>query len=168
MQGSSLPVQHFSRKKDSSMRLWTMDQREWQTVAPFVDTLVLPVCPVELKEKRLFLDLAKGIERIADGLESRLAGRILLLPPVYYVPQNPDVLKSYFEEIIKDMKETGFDHLVVVGAEEPDRPADGDGQGPVKILWHTTGKEIETGTDAWEEELEKLYNDILNLWQSHS
>ncbi|WP_164491692.1 DUF2487 family protein [Staphylospora marina] len=143
------------------MRLWTIDHAEWQKAALFVDTLLLPVCPFELREKRLFLDAGKRMERLAAAVEAKLAGRVLLLPPLHYVPRDGDVWNSVFQGILEDIRSAGFDFLVIVGHGLPD-PDFAEKPEPVRVLVHRPEEDASV-----EEASERLYGKILDLWQRY-
>ena len=66
------------------MRLTEMRQDEWTKVAPYVDTLCLPVYRTAFSEKRIRLEERRVVEAVADRVERALTGRLLLLPAIAY------------------------------------------------------------------------------------
>ncbi|MBH8601301.1 DUF2487 family protein [Thermoactinomyces sp. CICC 23799] len=151
------------------MRLDQINQDGWKEVAAFVDTLCLPVASVRIEEKELDIKNGKMVQYFAEELEKTLTGRLLLLPSVSYTGQNPEVFKSYFHEIIKDIRQSGFNYLVIV--------CDGKLKALVEecfaeedenLLFYAMELSPETTRSEMEEESRKLYEKVLELWQHQS
>lgn len=151
------------------MRLDQINQDGWKEVAAFVDTLCLPVASVRIEEKELDIKNGKMVQYFAEELEKTLTGRLLLLPSVSYTGQNPEVFKSYFHEIIKDIRQSGFNYLVIV--------CDGKLKALVEecfaeedenLLFYAMELSPEITRSEMEEESRKLYEKVLELWQHQS
>jgi hypothetical protein len=151
------------------MRLDQINQDGWKEVAAFVDTLCLPVASVRIEEKELDIKNGKMVQYFAGELEKTLTGRLLLLPSVSYTGQDPEVFKSYFYEIIKDIRQSGFNYLVIV--------CDGKLKALVEecfteedqnLLLYAMELSPEATQSEMEEESRKLYEKVLELWQHQS
>ena len=64
------------------MRLSTMRREEWAKVAPYIDTLCLPVYRIAFSEKQIQLEEKRVVEEVAGRVERALTGRLLLLPAI--------------------------------------------------------------------------------------
>ncbi|MBH8584879.1 MULTISPECIES: DUF2487 family protein [Thermoactinomyces] len=151
------------------MRLDQINQDGWKEVAAFVDTLCLPVASVRIKEKELDIKNGKMVQYFAEELEKTLTGRLLLLPSVSYTGQNPEVFKSYFHEIIKDIRQSGFNYFVIVyDGRLKALVEESYGENKQNLLFHAMELSPEATQSEMEEETRKLYEKVLELWQHQS
>jgi hypothetical protein len=162
----------FFGKKGKKMKWKSMNQEEWKDVAAFVDTLILPIHSVELRDKQVGIENSRLIEWIAESLEQKLTGRVLLLPAISYIGQNHDVFKMYLNEIIKEINHSGFYYLVLITNRDRAFLADWLGeyspQGFFKAIHHAVDLGGEGTEDHWDWEEEALYQKVLEMWQNRS
>lgn len=156
-------VEHFNlEKRMMNVNLMTMSDREWQEVSTFVDTLCIPISGVSIKQKQIFTQQSRLLERVATSLEKRLKGRILLLPAISYIGQNHEVFMAYFNEIIREMKDSGFYHLVIVSTESLSIC---DSNQQINTLTHQVNLEDTATDEELEEAVDLLFQDVLHMWQ---
>ena len=82
------------------MRLTEMRQDEWTKVAPYVDTLCLPVYRTAFSEKRIRLEERRVVEAVADRVERALTGRLLLLPAIAYEGGDREAFRAYLGSLM--------------------------------------------------------------------
>ncbi|TCS93377.1 DUF2487 family protein [Hazenella coriacea] len=145
------------------MELMTMSDRDWQEVSPFVDTLCIPVSGIRIQQKQIFVQQSRLLERVATSLEKKLKGRILLLPTISYIGQNHEVFMAYFNEIIKEIKDSGFYHLVIVSTESLSVC---DPSQQIKVLTHQVNLEDTATDEQLEQAVHLLFQDVLQMWQN--
>jgi len=155
------------------MRWKHMNENEWKEVAAFVDTLLIPIHSLQLRDKMVGAKQSRLIESVAEELERSLTGRILLLPSISYIGQNPDVFKAYISEIIKEMNQSGFYYLVMVTDRDhcflEDWLMTEPPSGFLSTVCHVVNSSEEQYDDeALEAERELLYEKVLHMWQNHS
>ncbi|MFC7442111.1 DUF2487 family protein [Laceyella putida] len=155
------------------MILKGIDREQWRSVAAYVDTLLLPIAPVKLVHKELHVDVSAPIDELASDLEEKLTGRLLLLPGISYIGQNQEVFKSYINEIIKEMVNSGFTYLIMLAdrtqttilAEVQEAFAEQTG---LNIMIHTVESSEREPEAGLERTKEQLYQKVLEMWQNHS
>jgi hypothetical protein len=151
------------------MRWNTLNPDEWKKAAPFVDTLCLPVYSFTLKEKQPDRMRSDTLEEVAARLETLLAGRLLLLPAVPLISGNREVMFSYLREIIRDMNDSGFLHLVIL-ADRTLGLEEAFAEQEVAGLFRATVVEVDTEkahtSDDLASEVDRCYSRILDMWQS--
>lgn len=146
------------------MRLTTLRQEEWTKVAPYVDTLCLPVYRLFLSEKRIHLEERRIVEGVADRVERSLAGRLLLLPAIAYEGGDREAFRAYLGSVLADLVRSSFHHFVVVLPEELAEAAKGLG----KITVHPLPVREEAAEDEIDEWALALQERIVGLWQGLS
>jgi hypothetical protein len=156
------------------MILKGIDREQWGSVAAYVDTLLLPISPVRLTGKMLQVDESLFIDELANDLEEKLRGRLLLLPAISYIGQNPEVFKPYINEIIKEMANSGFTYLILLADRahaailEDLQEAFAEKTGLV-IITHTVEQGEQEGREAHlEQAKDQLYQKVLEAWQNHA
>jgi len=144
------------------MRLTTLNQEEWTKVAPYVDTLCLPVCRISFSEKQIHLEEKRIVEEVTGRVEKALAGRLLLLPAITYEGgDNREVFRNYMNGVLTNLLRSAFHHILVVLPEDlADAVEDHE-----RVMYHplpvregATEEEI----DGW---VETLWKRIIDLWQ---
>jgi hypothetical protein len=160
----------FDGKKESTMKLVTLKHSEWQQVAPYVDTLILPVYQVEIQEKRLYVEKGKQLERVVSTLENRLAGRVLLLPAISYIGHNRFTFSSYMMEVVKAFSQSGFTYLILVvdgtiGLDEEWNHEEGQ---LLKTIHISLQLEDQMTSEEIEDQVGNIYQQILDIWQNVS
>jgi hypothetical protein len=137
------------------MRLLEQTKEGWSSVATYLDSLLLPVYRYKLKEKQLHLTEANLIEYIAEELEKRLIGRVLLLPAVALLGEHGQSLQQIVTTASAELGKSGFhfSFLVIIEGTLDQFP---EGFYPLVV-----NKDVDRDL-----ELERLYEEILNIWQS--
>ncbi len=139
------------------MRLLEQDITNWSSVAPFLDTICLPVYRYELVQKELQVEEAYLIEYITEELEKRLIGRMLLLPACSFIGEDDRLLTHTIACIRKELGNSGFHYAFLVILEGSWSKEIEDFEG-INIL------SIKKDVDK-EIELERVYQEILEQWQ---
>lgn len=151
------------------MRLTQMNPAEWKEVAAFVDTLCLPVTSIRIQEKEIQMENGEMVQYFAEELEKNLTGRLLLLPSISYTGQNPEVFKSYLNEIIKDIRQSGFYYFVfILDGSLKDLIQEYSNEDYQNILLYSMDLSKDATQSEIEEESKKLYQKVLELWQHQS
>lgn len=151
------------------MRLTQMNPAEWKEVATFVDTLCLPVTSIRIQEKEIQMENGEMVQYFAEELEKNLTGRLLLLPSISYTGQNPEVFKSYLNEIIKDIRQSGFYYFVfILDGSLKDLIQEYSNEDYQNILLYSMDLSKDATQSEIEEESKKLYQKVLELWQHQS
>lgn len=137
------------------MRLLEQTEEAWSNVAPYLDSLLLPVYRYKLEEKQLQLTEADLIEYIAEELEKRLIGRVLLLPAFTLLGDNVRALEQIVTSASMELVHSGFHYsfLVIIEGTLDEVP---EGFYPLFV-----NKDADRDL-----ELERLYEEILSVWQS--
>jgi hypothetical protein len=146
------------------MRLSTMLQEEWTKVAPYIDTLCLPVYRVSFLEKKMQLGEKRVVEEVVERVERALTGRLFLLPAIAYEGRDREAFISYINSVLADLARSAFHHLVVVLPEDLAETIDGRGNITVHPL-PVREEATETEIDEWAEALKKR---VIGLWQMAS
>ncbi|MCS1351000.1 YpiF family protein [Mechercharimyces sp. CAU 1602] len=97
------------------MKLANVNNEEWNTFAPYVDTILLPVARLGFHEKELHSS-EQVIEEIAGEVEQELQGRLLLMPTISY-GKDLSTLQLYIRSIVEEWKSSSFYHIVILAAE---------------------------------------------------
>ncbi|PRX40059.1 uncharacterized protein DUF2487 [Planifilum fimeticola] len=146
------------------MQLTTMHQEEWTKVAPYVDTLCLPVYRLFLSEKQIHLEERRIVEAVAERVERALTGRLLLLPAIAYEGGDREAFRAYLSSVLAELVRSAFHHFVVILPEELAEAAEDRGKitvHPLPVREEATEEEI----DEWAEVLQER---IVGLWQGVS
>jgi len=154
------------------MRLSKMNMEEWAGVAAYIDTLLIPVYSMNIKDKQIEWASARIVEQVSSELERRLAGRVLLLPPIPFLGDNREVLFSFLGDMLKQLGHSGFTYQIVVADMPPGSALSESGNDhpapSAEVLYHL----IETDSTSMEEtidrEVEQLYQKVIDLWQPTS
>lgn len=151
------------------MILKGIDQQQWGSIAPYVDTLLLPIAPVKLAAKELHLDAGLLIDELASDLETKLTGRLLLLPSIFYIGEDRELFASYLNRIVTEMLDSGFTYLILLAdqtladllseVEEVFKEATG-----LRMLIYTVELSEEEPTTELEPAKEELYQKVLQMW----
>ena len=140
------------------MRLLEQKEANWSTIAPYLDTLLLPVYRYQLEDKHLQLEEAGKIEYITEKLEKRLIGRVLLLPAYSIIGKNNLLLENMISDLNKELVHSGFHYTFLVILEE---------NGVTNHLDTSMANILSVKKDADSEtELERLYEEVITIWQS--
>lgn len=144
------------------MRLTTLRQEEWEKVAPYIDTLCLPVYRITFSEKQIQLEERRIVEEVAERVEKALAGRLLLLPAITYEGgDDREVFRNYMNSVLSELLRSSFHHLVVVLPEDLAEAA----EDRERVMYHP----LPVRDDATEEEIDgwsgALWKRIIGLWQ---
>jgi hypothetical protein len=139
------------------LRLLEQKEADWSTIAPYLDTLLLPVYSYQMKDKLLDLEEVSKIEYITEELEKSLVGRILLLPAYNAIGDNNPHLVNMIADLNKQLVHSGFHYTFLVILEKDDIPSDLD------TSIHVLSVKKDADIDA---ELERLYEEVLTIWQS--
>ena len=151
------------------MRLTQMNPAEWKEVAAFVDTLCLPVASLRIREKEIQMENGEMVQYFAEELEKNLSGRLLLLPSISYTGQNPEIFKSYLNEIIKDIRQSGFYYFVfILDGSLKEVVQEYSNEEYQNILLYSMDLSKDATQSEIEEESKKLYRKVLELWQYQS
>ncbi|WP_168188858.1 DUF2487 family protein [Thermoflavimicrobium daqui] len=156
------------------MRLMDMNTTEWQQFAPYIDTLCIPISSFSLQEKQLNRLQAQRVEQITKRFEKKLMGRVLLLPPISYVGKDSSVFLSYLNEVMTDLSQLSFHYLILVidGQYKYIEEVDLTHLSFMDSVVHMVPTiEAELDEAAKEEmidqEIMKLYNKTLKIWQTN-
>lgn len=136
--------------------IWDKLQHEnWQKAAPYVDTILIPVVPLPLQNKAELSEEPLACQEIGIEIEQQLTGRVMLMPPVTHVA-NEAWLQSYIKSIRQQAVRGGFNHLFFL-LDEDTRQVTPD------INWFDHLVVSKHGRR--EEQIRKLCEQIVNLWQ---
>jgi hypothetical protein len=139
------------------MKLLKQNVSNWSNVAPFLDTICLPVYRYKMKQKELQLEEAHLITYITDELEKRLSGRMLLLPAFSLFSSDDKLLTHILDCLNKELVDSGFHYSFMVIIE-------GNwGLGNEDASFHVLNISKDADKEA---ELEQVYGQILSIWQS--
>lgn len=140
------------------MRLLEQDIMNWINISPFLDSVCIPFYRYQIVQKELQLEEADLIEYISEELEKRLIGRLLLLPPYSFMGNDEHLIVHAIASIRKELVHSGFHYAFMVilegswGKEFVDQP-----------LLHILSVNKEKDREL---ELERVYQEILAIWQS--
>ncbi len=96
------------------MLLSTLELKDWKKVAPYVDTVCLPIYSISNANKQLNLQSAQAIEQIATLLEKKISGRLLLLPAICYAEGEPSIFQQYLIHLMREFLRIGFHYVVTI------------------------------------------------------
>lgn len=99
------------------MFLSSIDPKNWQKDAPYVDTVCLPLYTNPFFDEQ-GLERARVIEQIAFQVERKVTGRLLLIPAICYSRDDFSVFQTYLQQVIHSFQQTGF-HYVITIADQP-------------------------------------------------
>ncbi|WP_175482462.1 DUF2487 family protein [Thermoflavimicrobium dichotomicum] len=152
------------------MRWTEIKQNEWEQLAPYVDTLCLPIYSFDLTEKKWNRRQAEIIEQIAQRFEKRLMGRVLLLPAISYMGKDAEIFSSYLNEVIQELAGFSFHYLVMVadGKSNYIRKEQLPDCSPMQVLVHEITEAEEWNEEQMDQEIMDLYNKTINLWQTNT
>jgi hypothetical protein len=139
------------------MRLLEQIDANWTSIAPYLDTICLPVYQYQMIHKELQLEEASLIEYITDELEKRLIGRMLLLSPCSLIGKDQQLIQHIISSIDKELAYSGFHYrfLVILEGTWDNNEIDSS--------FHLLSVQNDVDKDT---ELERLYEEILHTWQS--
>ncbi|SFX00220.1 Protein of unknown function [Thermoactinomyces sp. DSM 45891] len=149
------------------MKLYTVDNKEWQQVAPFVDTLILPVASCFIEQKQVPQSFHR-LERVAERVEQGLQGRVFLLPTIVDYGMAPELFRSVIHNTVQSLQKSGFSHLVVLtdekhahmeGDEKPDSPV-------LSTFTKVVSCELEDDTWELEKHVRETMEAIVQNWQN--
>ncbi|TCP69089.1 DUF2487 family protein [Baia soyae] len=150
------------------MKLYTVEDQEWQQVAPFVDTLILPVASCFMEHKQLPFQSFHRLERVAERVEQGLQGRVFLLPTIVDYGMAPELFRSVIHNTVQSLQKSGFTHLVVL-TDEKHTYLENDESADLPVFSTITRiVSCGSGDDTWE--LEKHVREtteaIVQNWQN--
>lgn len=100
------------------MKFSEIEQDRWEELAPYVDTVLLPLSG--LKGTELPWEATEALERLRDALdplESSFKGRVLTYPAVHYAVDDAS-LEELADALCERLAASGFAHcIVVIGSE---------------------------------------------------
>lgn len=141
------------------LHLATIDLKDWQENASYIDTLCLPVYSLRFSEKQLDLNRGKEIEKIAHWVEEKLTGRMLLLPAISYADESDQVFQQYVQQVVSELKNSGFHYLVIL----TDQKLKLEDDSTLSILQIPTLEEPRT-SEQLEELAKHFVEQIIDLW----
>lgn len=100
------------------MRLQTLKRQEWQQVAPFVDTLIVPIASFFIEQKQLSFQSFDRMEMIAQRVEQSLQGRVFLFPTIVDYGMDPELFSTVIRNTIDTFQNSGFSHIIVLADEK--------------------------------------------------
>lgn len=139
------------------MRLLEQVEVNWTSIAPYLDTICLPVYQYQMTHKELQLKEASLIEYITDELEKRLVGRMLLLPACSIIGKGEQLMQNVISSVDKELAHSGFHYRFLVILDET------WGGNYQNSSFHLLSVKKDVDRDV---ELERLYGEILHIWQS--
>ncbi|WP_028775887.1 DUF2487 family protein [Shimazuella kribbensis] len=139
------------------MRLLEQRETNWSSLAPYLDTICLPIYQYQMNQKELKLEEASLIEYITEELEKRLIGRMLLLPACSFIGQDEKLITHTILSMDKGLVHSGFHYRFLVILEQTCEIGNIDSSFHVLQVKKDVDKDIE---------LERLYEKILTVWQS--
>jgi|GEM_PF-2002249 hypothetical protein len=146
------------------MRLSTMRREEWAKVAPYIDTLCLPVYRIAFSEKQIQLEEKRVVEEVAGRVERALTGRLLLLPAIAHEGGDREAFRAYVNSVLAELTRSAFHHLVVVLPEDLADAVEERG----KVTVHPLPSREAPAEEAIEEWAESLQARVVGLWQGMS
>ncbi|SHE42806.1 Protein of unknown function [Seinonella peptonophila] len=144
------------------MRFSTMSLDSWREIAPFVDTLCLPIYSLEITKEKLELSRGKMIEFLVDSLEKQLAGRMLLLPSIPFFGDYEGEFTPFLTSILNNWQNSGFQFVVVVM--DQDYSFQFPEVEPLQILPYVLKTDDIQDVEQIDEESKELYQEVLQLW----
>lgn len=90
-----------------------LSEQDWKKVAPYVDTLLVPVLNIDLANKAELGEEQQVILNAAAEVERQLTGRLILMPPVPYIA-NETWFQAYISSIRRRAEDGGFRHLFFI------------------------------------------------------
>ncbi|MCH5585460.1 YpiF family protein [Shimazuella sp. AN120528] len=139
------------------MRLLEQNETNWTSIAPYLDTVCLPVYQYRMVHKELQLEEANLIEYITEELEKKLIGRMLLLPACSLIGRDEKLLQTVITSFDKELVHSGFHYRFLVILEET------WGKNKLDTSFHLLSVQKDVDKEV---ELERLYEEILHIWQS--
>ncbi|SMO42902.1 DUF2487 family protein [Melghirimyces algeriensis] len=146
------------------MRLSHLEGTEWSHLAPYVDTLLIPIYQIRIPGKQPDLGEARRVRELADRVERELAGRLLLLPAIPYGQPTDKRLRCYVESVVEELGRTGFHHLFLLVPESHSISLEPSEQDQWKLL---TVPSEGGGIDS-EDLAEELCQEIIIRWEQNS
>ncbi|PTM58703.1 DUF2487 family protein [Desmospora activa] len=140
------------------MRLSQIDPDKWSQTAAYVDTLLLPVYRIRFPDKRLDVEEAKQVNRIAALVEGNLKGRLFLTSPIPYGTQTREVWHRYLKEVINEFAAAPFLHVVILAPTDWELPSFSDMKGVIGITV-SMDEDIETAAN-------RVVEQIVSMWQT--
>lgn len=141
------------------MHLATIDLKDWQENASYIDTLCLPIYSLKFSEKQLDLNKGREIEKIAHWVEEKLTGRMLLLPAISYASEEDQVFQQYVQWVITELENSGFHYLVIL----TDQKLKLNHDSTLSILQVPTTEEPRTSEEI-EEVAQHFVQQVIDLW----
>lgn len=136
-----------------------LHDHDWSKVAPYVDTLLIPVININLEDKAKFDEQRTDSLYAAAEIERQLTGRVILMPPVSYIT-NDAAIQSYVTSIRRRAQNSGFGHLffLIEGAliEETEDIDWGD---------YLEVPPMPSSSAEASNEIRKLCEQIIQIWQ---
>ncbi|SDY97964.1 DUF2487 family protein [Thermoactinomyces sp. DSM 45892] len=150
------------------MKLCTVDDQEWQQVAPFVDTLILPVASCLMEQKQVPFQSLHRLERVAERVEQGLQGRVFLLPTIVDYGMAAELFRAVIHNTVQSLQKSGFAHLVVLTDEKHTHLGDDESLDSPVFSMITKVVSCEPTDDMWELEkhVREATESIVQNWQN--
>lgn len=139
------------------MLLSTLDREDWKIVAPYIDTICLPIYSISSFDKQFDVKKAQEIEQIASRVEKKITGRLLLLPAVCYTGGDPSIFQQYLKQIMGSFLQSGFHYAITIS----DQAIPTIDQKEIKHLHFNIDQDSK---EQVEESAENCFQQILHLW----
>lgn len=149
------------------MRLQTVKRQEWQQVAPFVDTLIVPIASFLIEQKQLPFQSFDRMEMVAQRVEQNLQGRVFLLPTIVDYGMAPEMFSSVLRNTIDTFENSGFTHIIVLTDEKHAYISNEENQESSAFSMFTITVSCESEEDSWELErhVSEITEAIVRNWQ---
>jgi hypothetical protein len=139
----------------------TLQKREWQEVAPYVDTLILPLYTLRMQAKQFDVERGKQLEQVIDLLEHQCTGRVLWLPAVPVIASPPSVsFSAYMIEWATELVQSGFTYLILLTDGTISIELEEEWKSENRLFFISLQQEEEI-----EQQVENIYQQILHLWE---
>lgn len=141
------------------MRLSTLELEKWNEIAPYVDSFCLPIYTLAVDNLEFSFKKMREIEQIADRLEKRVMGRLLLLPAICCSDQQSSAFQQYLTQLFQSFLQSGFSFAITVSDQKVQRIQ----QHKMEHIHFRLDPELLTEEQV-EEAVDQCYQQILDLW----
>lgn len=132
---------------------------DWHSVAPYVDTLLIPVIDVNVTDKAKLNEGWPDTLNAAGEIERQLTGRVILMPPIPFIA-NDEWMQALVNDIRSRVESGEFTYLFFLMDEDLRRRTP-------DVDWGTclTFSDMPSSPTRTTEQIRQLCEQIIQKWQ---